>query len=85
MQVAAADDGAEEKIAVWNVVDAVAEDVALERPGIDCLINCGRVCCGDDEEVPVEISEFEGDRDPAATARQFRGEDAGRTRGSHRR
>ena len=30
LQIAAADDGAEEEVAVGNVVDAVAEDAALE-------------------------------------------------------
>ena len=54
-RLAAADDGAEEEIAVGNVVDAVAEDVALDCAAIDGGVDFGGVGGGDDEEVAVEV------------------------------
>ena len=41
LQIAAGDDGAEEKIAVGDVVDAVAKDIALESAGVDGWLTAG--------------------------------------------
>ena len=60
LEIAAGDDGAEEKIAVGDVVDAVAEDIALESAGVDGLVDGGRVGCRDDDEVAIEIGERKG-------------------------
>ena len=60
LEIAAGDDGAEEEIAIGDVVHAVAEDVALESSGVDGLVDGGRVSCRDDDEVAIEISEREG-------------------------
>ena len=39
MKIAAGDDGAEEEVAVGNVVDAVAGNIALESRAIDCGVD----------------------------------------------
>jgi hypothetical protein len=68
LEVAAGDDGAEEEIAIGNIVNAVAEDVALEGSGVYGLVDDGRVCCGDDDEIAVEVGEIEGALDDGELA-----------------
>jgi hypothetical protein len=60
LEIAAGDDGAEEKVAVGNVVHTVAEDIALKRAGIDGQVDGGHVGCRDDDEVAVEIGKRKG-------------------------
>ena len=55
LQVAAADHRAEEEVAVGNVVDAVAGDVARKGFAIDRRVDFGHIGSGDDDEVAVEI------------------------------
>ena len=55
MQVAAADHGTEEEVAVGNVVDAVAGDAARDGFAIDRGVDVGHIGGGDDDEVAVEI------------------------------
>jgi hypothetical protein len=59
LKIAAADHGAEKEIAVGNVVDAVAWDVASDAALIDSGVDFGGVGGGDDEEIAVEIGKFE--------------------------
>jgi len=46
LQVAATDHRTKKEIAVWNVVDAVADNAQLDRPMIDCRINLWRIRSG---------------------------------------
>ena len=64
LQVAAADYGAEEEVAVGNVVDAVAGNAARDGFAIDGRIDFGHVGSGDDDEVAVEIGGSELALDP---------------------
>jgi 1,4-dihydroxy-2-naphthoyl-CoA synthase len=60
LKIAAGDYGAEEKVAVGNVVNAVARDVSFEAALIDSGV-CGWIVGGGyDQEVAVEIGGVEG-------------------------
>jgi len=64
LQVAAADYGAEEEVAVGNVVDAIAGDAARDSLAIDCCVDFGHIGGRDDDEVAVEIGGLELAFDP---------------------
>ena len=55
LQVAAADHRTEEEIAVGNIVDAVARNVARHGFAINCRIDFGHIGSGDNDEVAIEI------------------------------
>jgi hypothetical protein len=64
LQVTAAHHRTEEKVAVGNVVYAIAKYVALNRASIDGGINFRRVCRCDHEVVTVKVGEFKVTLDP---------------------
>ena len=68
LQIAAAHDRAEEKVAVGNVVDAVRRDAARDSLAIDRGVDFGRIGGGDDDEVAVEIGWLELALDPIELA-----------------
>src|ERR1700757_2147113 len=59
LQVAALDNGAVVEVAVLDVVDAVAEDLALAGFAEDGSVDVGEKGGGDDQEFPVKVGRFE--------------------------
>jgi hypothetical protein len=68
LQVAAADHGTEEEIAVGDIVNAVAGDAARDGFAIDRGIDFGHIGGSDDDEVAVEIGGLKIALDPLELA-----------------
>jgi hypothetical protein len=70
LQVATAYDRAKIKIAIWNVIDTVTNNIALHRGFIDRSIDLGRSRRRDDEELAVKVGGFEAAWNPVEIALQ---------------
>jgi hypothetical protein len=64
LEIAATDDGAEEEIAVGDVIDAVGEDAATHRFAINEGVYFGHIGGGDYQRVGVEVGRLKGALDP---------------------
>src|ERR1039458_2503474 len=56
--------GAEKKVAVGDVIDAIGEDATLDGEPVNLGVYRGRISCSDDDKVAIKIGRFKASLNP---------------------